>query len=165
MLTRLFFDLQWVAEHARHAVHAEHHRRTEQEIDLHVPARPALCYFRSEGRIYLSSNGLPSHCETHPYHMSGAHPHLSHPAAAASVCAPDFVDRVAIPLLEPTGMPLFNQLCDGLAAGWEWLVLDPQNITVSVARRRRRQTTPHRRTTGHTGGSAMASPIWDTHGR
>jgi hypothetical protein len=57
MSTRFYFDLKAVTDRAQHAIVADRNASTQQDLDLGVPAQPALWFYRCEGYVRLCSNG------------------------------------------------------------------------------------------------------------
>jgi hypothetical protein len=140
MTTRLYFDLKAVTDRAQHAILADRNACTQQELDLRVPAQPALWFFRAEGHVRLCSNGVRpmwDSSEAGPLSVNAEPGPLPTPV----VRPPDVVHAHAIALLASDGPSLYDLLRAGVAAHRQWAMLDPHTLTIGVGNRRLRKRT------------------------
>lgn len=140
MTTRLRFDLKSVIDQARHAILADRNYRTPSGADNTV-ASPALWFYRYAGRVQLCSNGTRSGFEVIAAgHALTVYAQPEDALTTPAVRPPDVDNPAALALLNPDGQSLFDELCQGLAAGRQYAMLDPQTLSLGVGRRRIRGT-------------------------
>jgi len=158
--TRLYFDLKAVADQARHAILADRNACTPRQTRDNVAPGPALWFFRHAGRVQLSSNGVRSGFEIATSKALTVYAQPQDALTTPAVRPPDVDDSAVIALLEPNGRSPFDLLRDGLAAGRQWAMLDPQTLTLGVGRRRRRTrtATPRVPAAGSDSPSAASTP-------
>ncbi len=131
----LYFDLQAVAAQARHAVLADRNLPTRcGGVGENRSAEPALRLYRHCGRPRLAGNGCHRAYEPLPPSVE-ADNDLTTPA----VRLPHIDDPQGLPLLDSAGPSLMDLLTHGLSDGAQWVMVDPNTLTVGVGRRRRRR--------------------------
>ncbi len=128
----LYFDLQAVAAQARHAVLADRNRSTRCGGE-NRSAEPALRLYRYGGQPRLAGNGCHRTYEALPPSVEAAN-EVTIPA----VWLPHIDDPQGLPLLDGAGPSLMDLLSQGLIDGAQWVMVDPNTLTVGVGRRRLR---------------------------
>ncbi|MFG1952449.1 hypothetical protein [Micromonospora sp. NPDC048830] len=129
----LYFDLQAVTAQARHAILADQNLPTRSGVGDNRSAEPALRLYRYSGQPRLAGNGYHRPFDAVPPSVA-ADNDLTTPAARL----PHIDDAQGLPLLDSAGPSLMDLLTHGLTDGAQWVMVDPNTLTIGVGRRRQR---------------------------